>query len=153
MKIEVADCQIIDSIDWQSGSQTTIYRVAINADNKLLVIGEPGNYKGLYKESIETRLNSFLRRVNRNYKAWIDVSGEIKSFHKLLALDKAIKQGVVSQASPVYKVAKALELPYVLIRGRYVVGPSPGLVQVKALKRMALKRSWIYSQEQGLYQR
>ena len=128
--IQVTDCQIIDAIDWRNGSQTTVFRVAINADNKLLVMGEPGNYKGIYKESIETRLNDFLRKINRNYKAWIDVSGEVKSFYKLLPLDKAIKQGVISRASPVYKAAKALELPYVLLRGRYIVGPSPGLVEV-----------------------
>ena len=129
-KIEVKDCQIIDSIDWRNGSQTTIYRVAINADNKLLVIGEPGKYKGLYKESIETLLNDFLRKINRNYKAWIDVSGEAQSIHKLLPLQAAIKRGVISRLSPVYKVARALELPHVLIRGRYIVGPSPGLVEV-----------------------
>lgn len=128
--IQVADCQIIDAIDWRNGSQTTIYRVAISADNKLLVMGEPGNYKGVYKESIETRLNDFLRKINRNYRAWIDVSGEVKPLHKLLPLDKAVKQGVISRASPVYKTAKALQLPYVLLRGRYIVGPSPGLVEV-----------------------
>ena len=128
--IQVEDWQIIEAIDWRNGSQTTIYRVAINADNKLLIMGEPGNYKGIYKESIETRLNDFLRKINENYKAWIDVSGEARSLYKLLPLDKAVKQGVISQASPVYKTAKTLELPYVLLRGRYIVGPSPGLVEV-----------------------
>lgn len=127
--IQVADCQAINTVDWRTGSQITMYRVHIDTDNRLLVMGEPANYKGIYKEFIETKLNDFLRKIDKNYRAYIDVSGEVKSLYKLLPLVSAVKHGVISEASPVYKTAKALDLP-ILLRGRYVVGPSPGLVEV-----------------------
>jgi len=130
VEIKLFGCDILDKVNWRSGNSIKVFCVKIKTSNRLMVMGEPGNYKGMYKENIEALLNSFVSQVNQNYQVHVEVYGSEGPLHRLIPLERAVQSGIITKLSPVYKAADKFGIPYVLIRGRFIEGPNPGLAEI-----------------------
>jgi len=130
VKIEIQGCSETIRIDWKTGSPIRILSVKVKTNNRLMIMGEPGNYKGIYKEHLETLLNDFVSKLDKNYRVHIEVLGDEGPLHKLIPLVRSLQDGIITNQSPVYAVARKYNMPYILVRGRYIEGPNPGLTEI-----------------------
>ena len=128
-------CEKRYSEDWKTGLKTVVYILKVYTSYPISVSGEPGGYKGFYKERIEAILNdivSFYRTETLQSKAILEIfPSEVEKdvIESIVPLDKAYNS-IIKRGSPVLEVAKKYDIKYILVRGRHLVGPNPGLVQV-----------------------
>lgn len=128
-------CEKQYSEDWKTGLKTVVYVLKVYTSYPISVSGEPGGYKGFYKERIEAILNdiaSFHRTETLLSKAILEIIPP--EVHKdfiasIVPLDRAYNN-IIKNGSPVLEVTKKYNMKYILVRGRHLVGPNPGLVQV-----------------------
>jgi 16S rRNA G966 N2-methylase RsmD len=130
------ECEEKSTLDWRTGLNTIVYILKIKTSHPIAVSGEPGGYKGFYKERVESVLNQFVsihQKGNQLLKVIVEVipvganGGNLES---LISLQLALHEGIVKDTSPVVEVAKKYGLEYILIRGRHLIGPNPGLVRI-----------------------
>jgi hypothetical protein len=129
-------CKEQESIDWRTGQKSISYVFQISTLYPLTVGGEPGGYKGFYKERLESVLDSFVSQYNTEkivYRVFLEIvpnTAEKDTLESLIHLEIAKKNKIVKDNSPVLKIANKYDIKYVLVRGRHLIGPNPGLVQV-----------------------
>ena len=129
------ECVKLSTKDWGTGRDTTLYVVKIYTAYPLAIGGEPGGYKGFYKERVEAVLNhivSLYQERDRGAKVIVEVvPTEVHhdNLESLVPIDKAYK-GIIAEGSPLDELARKFDIPHVLVRGRHLVGPNPGLLLV-----------------------
>jgi len=130
------ECNKQPTTDWKTGLDTIVYIIKVHTSHPISISGEPGGYKGFYKERIESILNhivSFHQTENLQAKAIVEViSSEVHvdSLESLVPLDVAYSNNIIKDSSPVLEVINKYHLKHVLVRGRHLVGPNPGLVHL-----------------------
>ncbi len=130
------ECIELPSQDWRTGLKTNVYTLKVKTPFPLSVTGNPGGYKGYYKDRIESALDRIASMHNASdllFKVNVEVvstSAAKDSLESLVPLETACKNGVITDKSPVLEVAKKYGLGYVLVRGRHLIGPNPGLVHL-----------------------
>ncbi len=121
--------------DWRTGLKTITYAFKVYTSYPISVSGEPGGYKGFYKERVESVLNhiaSLYQTKDTLLKVIVEIvpsEAYEDVLESLIPLDKAY-QSIIKDGSPVLEVLKKYDMKYVLVRGRHLVGPAPGLVQI-----------------------
>ncbi|MBA7505751.1 hypothetical protein ES706_04428 [subsurface metagenome] len=129
------ECHKHSAKDWGTGRDTDLYVVKVYTAYPLTIGGDPGGYKGFYKERLEAVLNhivSLYQEGDRGAKVIVEVvPTEVRhdTLESLVPIDKAYK-GILAQGSPVDELVRKLDIPHVLVRGRHLVGPNPGLLLV-----------------------
>jgi len=127
------DCKLGCAQDWRTGLETATYAITIRTAYPISTTGEPGGYKGFYKERIESVLNhiaAFYRTQDRLSKVTVEIvptKSTADHLESLIPLPKACNN-IITNNSPVLAIAKKYDVKYVLVRGRHLVGPNPALV-------------------------
>lgn len=122
--------------DWKTGLDIIVHILQVHTSHPMSISGEPGGYKGFYKERIESVLNhivSLHQTETLPTKAILEViPSEVckDDLESLVPLGKAYNNHIIKNGSPVLEVINNYHLEYVLIRGRHLVGPNPGLVHL-----------------------
>lgn len=129
------ECTKISTANWGTGRDTVAYLLKIHTAYPITISGEPGGYKGFYKERVEAVLNhiaSLYQEEDQSVEVTVEVvptDDHHDNLESLVPIDKARKE-IISEGSPLDKVASKFDIPYVLVRGRHLVGPNPGLLRV-----------------------
>ena len=129
------ECKRLTSEDWGTGRDTDVYLMKIYTAYPLTIGGEPGGYKGFYKERVEAVLNhivSLYQEGDQSAKVIVEVvPTEVHhdNLESLVPIDKAYKR-IIAKGSPLDEVVRKFDTPHVLVRGRHLVGPNLGLLFV-----------------------
>jgi len=121
----------IDSISsprFDSSTPKTCYIVTIETNDATLLRGAVNQYKGNYKERIEAVLDHLVKQVEPECSVHVDISGPaIQPIDRLIPIRSFIESKKLSSASPIVKTAKRNQIPYIQIRGRHLIAPSPAI--------------------------
>jgi hypothetical protein len=129
------ECTKLSTTDWGNGRDTEVYLMKIHTAYPLTISGEPGGYKGFYKERVEAVLNhiaSLYQKGSQSAKVIVEIvptNDRNDNLDSLIPIDKAHKE-IIAKGSPLDKVVSEFNIPNVLVRGRHLVGPNPGLLRV-----------------------
>lgn len=129
------ECTKVSTKDWGNGDDIEVYLTKIHTAYPLTISGEPGGYKGFYKERVEAVLNhiaSLYQSSSHSAKVIVEVvptNAHKDSIESLIPVDKARKE-LITKGSPLDNVLRNFKIPNVLVRGRHLVGPNPGLLSV-----------------------
>lgn len=130
------ECDCIPIKDRRTGRDIDLYIIKIRTEYPLTIGGEPGGYKGFYKERLEAVLNHIVSLHQVEHQV-AKVALEVVPTHvredcleNLVPIERACNKGIITKNSPVYQVARRVGISHVLLRGRHLVGPNPGIVQV-----------------------
>ncbi len=129
------ECTKLSTTDWGTGHDTEVYLMKIHTAYPLTISGEPGGYKGFYKERVEAVLNhiaSLYQKGGHGTEVIVEVvptDGYNDNLESLIPIDKARRE-IIAKGSPLDKVVSEFKIPHVLVRGRHLVGPNPGLLSV-----------------------
>jgi SAM-dependent methyltransferase len=117
------------SARFDSAEEKTIYVITIQTNNRTMVSGSIG-YKSSYKERLEGLLDYVGKRESPLVEVHIDIEGpDSDSPQKLLRIEELVAAGKVASNSPVVETARRFHIPYILIRGRHVIAPSPAIAE------------------------
>lgn len=122
------EVRIIKTPRFDCDQPRTCYLVRITTSDSSVVSGAVNGFKGSYKERLEGALDVEVRRFDPQAGAAVDIVGPggptVERFVAIAALEAT---NVVSASSPIVRTARAFDIPWILIRGRHLVGPSPAI--------------------------
>ncbi|SRR6266480_6351107 len=130
LKYEIASIKELDKADWKTGVQAKVAVVEIRTNNKTMLMGEPGNYKGSYKEKIETITEQILLEQGIHQHVHLEIVGKEGPLHRLVSIARAVEARIITTSSPLFETAQKYSIQHILIRGPHVEGPNPGLAEV-----------------------
>jgi hypothetical protein len=132
--------KIVDQLDVRNGEERRVAHVTITSTNPIELNGGPNLYEGERQRILE--MNLALRvcaplnvdAVRIQMEPIGDVSApNYRSRNKQIQainLTEALKLQIITEDSPIKKCCEKYEINKILVRGRYVVGPSVGLAEV-----------------------
>ncbi len=131
------DVKILDiSVDsmlspsFDSAIEKLFLIVHVKVNNSSMIRGDENRYKGSYKERVEGILDFHAKNIIPNTEVFLDIDGpDGLSVQKLIHIDDLLKKGQLSETSPIIVTARTYAIPYILIRGRHFIAPSPSIAQ------------------------
>jgi 16S rRNA G966 N2-methylase RsmD len=107
------------------------YVITVETPNPAMLRGSTLAYKGSYKERVEAVIQHYLDHADAGASAHIEIIGpQSGSIDGLLPLQLLVGSGKATPESPVVEVATLYDIPYALVRGRHVIGPSPAVAEI-----------------------
>ena len=119
-----------DEIDWKTGRIIQVTSARITTNNRSMIMGEPGNYKGSYKQIIESLTEYMLSQKGIRRRVRLDIVGDNGPIHRLIPVGTALSHGLIEKSSPVFLTATRYSIPHILIRGPHIEGPNPELAEL-----------------------
>ena len=109
------------------------YIVTVRTNNATALRGGSDPFKGSYKERIEGILDFWIKRTDPGADAHLEILGpNSRSVDRLLPIESVIRSNRISRRSPILLTAEEYKIPYILTRGRHLIGPSPAVANVLA---------------------
>jgi 16S rRNA G966 N2-methylase RsmD len=103
-----------------------VFIVEIVTNDASMVRGDPNRYKGSYKERIEGALDLYVKSVNPNYEAHVEIDGATTDYvERFIRIEDLIASGRISEQCPIVETARRYGIPSILVRGRHLIAPSP----------------------------
>jgi hypothetical protein len=104
--------------------------VNVKTNDPSMLRGDTDRYKGSYKERVEGILEFYARRSFPDSEVYLEIDGpETSSVQRLIPVGDFLKSGRLAHSSPIVRVAQSFSMPYILVRGRHFIAPSPAIAQ------------------------
>lgn len=146
---QAAQCdKVVDQLETRNGSVQRVAHITLTSTEPSVINGGSNLYQGDRQRVLESALAMRLcARLNVDaIRLQIAPIGDFWTANyqpstrtvRALRLDKALKEHVVTKDSPIERCCKKYGITSVFVRGRFVIGPSPGLAAVleRELKTM-----------------
>ena len=144
-----AQCDdIIDQLDARNGKTQRVAHVTLTSLEPSVINGSPNLYQGERQRILESALAMRLSaRLNVDaVRLQVAPIGDFWTINyqpsnrtvRILSLEKALSGHVVEKDSPIDRCCKKYGIGKIFVRGRFAIGPSPGLAAVleRELKTM-----------------
>lgn len=125
------DVETIRSSSFETTRPTTWYVITIRTNDPAAIRGDAQEFKGSYKERLEGALQFAIRRHQPNSLAHIDIVGPRNgSVERTVPISQLLLAKKLTATSPLVRTADTFGIPYALVRGRHLIGPSPAVADV-----------------------
>lgn len=132
---EIIDVSVkrIQTTRFDNPHERTCYILQIRTNDASMVSGAVNSFKGSYKERLEGALQAILESLVPDAEVAVDILGPTgPTVEKLIQYEQLERTKRLRSDSPIAVTAKEFEIPYILVRGRHLVGPNPALARVLA---------------------
>jgi 16S rRNA G966 N2-methylase RsmD len=128
VRILGVDVEEISSSRFDLESLRKSYIVTIRTNDASMVRGKARSLKGSYKERIEAILDNRAKELDSQSGVFVEILGpESSNVERLVPIADMIRARKLTENSPIVRAAKENAIPYIQIRGRHLIAPSPAI--------------------------
>jgi len=131
-RVKILDI-FVDSVfspRFDSGKEKLILIVHVRTNDSAMLRGDQYIYKGSYKERVEGILDFHAKKIVDSSEVYLDIDGpDGQSVQRMIPVGEFLESGRLSDTSPIIETARSYSIPYILIRGRHFIAPSPAIAQ------------------------
>lgn len=130
IKIFSVEVDMIATERFGSQEPRTSYIVSVRVNDASMLRGKARSLKGSYKERVEGILDNYAKRSDPSVDVFLEIRGpESNSVERLVPVSDMVRSGKVSALSPIVRTAERNAIPYIQIRGRHLIAPSPAIAE------------------------
>jgi len=133
--VQVVDVSVDStaSLRFDSSVEKLLITVRVQTNDSSMLRGDPDSYRGSYKERVEGILDFHAKKILTNSEVYLQIDGPAPpSVQRLIPVVEFLESARLSDTSPIVKTAQSYSIPYILIRGRHYIAPSPAMAQYLA---------------------
>jgi 16S rRNA G966 N2-methylase RsmD len=130
VKILEISVESVFSPRFDSRTEKLLLIVHVKTNDAAILRGDQNSFKGSYKERVEGILDFHAKRIIDSSEVYLDIDGPDElSVQRLIPVSEFLESGQLSDKSPIIETAHSFSIPYILIRGRHFIAPSPAIAQ------------------------